>query len=292
MTRAVLASDVHLSADDPATADAFLGLLPRVTAGAQRLFLLGDLFDAWIGDDLEAGSAGVHGVDGRAVDAPGACAGAPSDSAGALRDASDPLQAAQDALALRAADTLRRIADRGTAVALAHGNRDFLLGERYASACGAVLLPEQTVVTLGAQPALLTHGDELCTGDLDYQRVRAQVRAPAWQAAMLAQPRAVRAATGRRLRGQSEAAKRDKAEAIMDVDPEAVAALMRARGVRLLVHGHTHRPATHRFELDGAAACRRVLPDWDADAGRGGFLVVDEQGWHMIDAFGPSPGRT
>lgn len=272
MTRAVLASDVHLSADDPATAEAFLGLLPRVTAGARRLFLLGDLFDAWIGDDLD-----VDPVPAREA---GRLDGHPGEG----HDAAGGSQDEQDALARRVAGALRAVADRGVAIAMARGNRDFLLGERYASACGATLLAEPAVVQLGGEPALLTHGDELCTADVDYQRVRAQVRSPAWQAAMLAQPRAVRAATARRLRLQSETAKRDKAETIMDVHPEAVTALMRAHDVRLLVHGHTHRPAAHAFDLDGKPAWRRVLPDWDATARRGGFAVVDD-GWHTIDAF-------
>lgn len=244
--RAVLASDVHLSVEDPATADAFLGALPGIAAGAQRLFLLGDLFDAWIGDDV--------GADPR-------------------------IDAAYEALAVRVAETLRSVASTGTAVAIGRGNRDFLLGERYAAACGAVLLPEAAVVLLAGEPALLMHGDELCTDDVDYQRFREQVRTPAWQAAFLAHPRPVRLALARRLRGESESAKRDKANEIMDVNDGAVIASMRAHRVRTLVHGHTHRPAVHRFELDGMPAVRRVLTDWDASAGRGGFLVVDDRGW-------------
>lgn len=249
--RAVLASDVHLGPDDPATVEAFLEALPQVVAGAQRLFLLGDLFDAWIGDDVDAV---------------------------ALAEA----DAAYDRLARRVAATLAEIAAGGCAVGLGRGNRDFLLGERYAQACGAALLPDQAVVLLGGEPALLSHGDELCTSDVDYQRFRAQVRAPAWQAGFLAQPRAVRMAVARRLRGESESAKREKAADIMDVDADAVRDAMRSHGIARLVHGHTHRPDVHRFELDGAPAERWVLSDWDASAGRGDFLVVDAEGWRRV----------
>lgn len=249
--RAVLASDVHLGPDDPATAEAFLSALPQVAAGAQRLFLLGDLFDAWIGDD----------VDGTAT---------------------SEADAAYDRLARRVAATLAEIAAGGCAIGLGRGNRDFLLGESFARACGAVLLPDQAVVLLDGQPALLSHGDELCTGDVDYQRFRAQVRAPAWQAGFLAQPRPVRMAVARKLRGESESAKREKAADIMDVDAQAVQRAMREHGVARLVHGHTHRPDVHRFEIDGMPAERWVLSDWDVSNGRGDFLVVDADGWRRV----------
>lgn len=237
---------MHLCASDAATAHAFLAALPRAAQGVGLLLLPGDLFDAWIGDDLPPGDDDAR-------------------------------------IALRLADTLAGIAAAGTGVWLGRGNRDFLLGEAYAARCGARLLPEEAVFDIAGEPVLVMHGDALCTADTDYQRFRAQVREPAWQAAFLARPRAERAEVARGLRAGSREATRVKAQAIMDVDDEAVRAAIARHGVASLVHGHTHRPATHVLE---GGATRRVLPDWDAAAGRGGFLLRDASGWRALDAHG------
>ena len=113
---------------------------------------------------------------------------------------------------------------------------------------------------------LLAHGDALCTDDLAYQAYRRQVRDPAWQAGFLAQPLAARKAFIASLRQKSEAAKAEKAMEIMDVNADAVAALLRAHGYPTLVHGHTHRPDCHRFQLDGRDCVRHVLADWHGAA--------------------------
>ena len=156
--------------------------------------------------------------------------------------------------------------DAGVPVFLMRGNRDFLYGPRMAARCGATLLPDPCVVELHGRPTLLMHGDLLCTDDVAYQAFRKQVRDPGWQAGFLAQPLAARKTFIAGLRQKSEAAKADKSLEIMDVNADAVAALLRQHGFPVLVHGHTHRPDTHRFTLDGHPCERRVLPDWRGEA--------------------------
>jgi UDP-2,3-diacylglucosamine hydrolase len=157
-----------------------------------------------------------------------------------------------------------------------HGNRDLLLGSRFLRATGAQLLADPAVALVGGRQVLLAHGDAWCTQDLEYMRFRASVRQEATQRQFLAGPRAARLAFMGAARASSEAGKRAKATEIMDVSPSVVDQALRASGLRLLIHGHTHRPAVHRFDLDGAPAERWVLPDWDFDAQpvRGGAIGV------------------
>ena len=235
----LFASDTHLAAEAPGTAARFLDALEREGPGAPHLFLLGDLFELWVGDD------------------------------------------GADPLAARLAEVLRGLAARGVSVRLMRGNRDFLLDvprpgaseAGYGARCGATLLDDPCPVELHGVPALLSHGDALCTDDLVYQQWRRTCRDPAWQAAFLARPLAERLAIGRGARETSEAGKREKPGALMDVNAAAVDAAMDAAGARLLIHGHTHRPAVHRWRTAaGVERTRVVLTDWDAEAGRGSLL--------------------
>lgn len=214
-------SDLHLDARRPAITALFLdflaGLEPRRCTG---LYILGDLFEAWIGDDND-----------------------------------DPHDA-QVIAALRAA------VQRGVPVWIMHGNRDFLLGERFAAASGCTLLPDPSVIDLDGEPTLLMHGDTLCIDDVEYQQFRAMVRDPAWQRQFLARPLAERRAIAANLRETSRQRTGEKAAEIMDVNPQAVLEALRAHGVRRLIHGHTHRPAVHHMDVDGRPAQRIVLGDW------------------------------
>jgi UDP-2,3-diacylglucosamine hydrolase len=173
------------------------------------------------------------------------------------------------------ADGLRGLAERGVRIYLMHGNRDLLMGEALARACGAELLPDPTLVDLYSQPTLLSHGDALCTDDAEYQAFRIQVRNPAWQAQFLAQPLAQRKAFIEQVRAQSEANKQQKTLEIMDVNADAVAALLRTHGYPRLIHGHTHRPARHVLPLDDRVCERWVLSDWGA---QGHALRCDADG--------------
>ncbi|MEI6116166.1 MAG: UDP-2,3-diacylglucosamine diphosphatase, partial [Burkholderiales bacterium] len=168
-------------------------------------------------------------------------------------------------------------------------NRDFLMGQALASGLGARLLPEQARITIGSRTLLLSHGDEYCTDDTAYQQFRAMVRNPAWQAGFLARSVPERLAMAAQARGESMTANQVKSNDIMDVNADAVAAVIRQTGVSLIVHGHTHRPGRNVLTVDGNRCERWVLPDWDcdhADEGhppRGGWLVIDEDGLTLFD---------
>ena len=156
-----------------------------------------------------------------------------------------------------------------------HGNRDFLVADRFARATGSRLIADPTPIELYGMPTLLMHGDTLCTDDHAYQAFRAQVRDPAWQRAALSKPVEERLAIARGMRVQSEGAKEGKAEEIMDVAPAAVEEAFARSGARLLIHGHTHRPARHVSMVGGIERVRWVLPDWYES---GGYLEVSEAG--------------
>jgi len=173
------------------------------------------------------------------------------------------------------AASLASLARTGVPVHVMHGNRDFLLGKRFAQATGAALLPDSLVVEAGGVPTLLMHGDTLCTDDVDYQRYRAWIRDPSRQRKLLSLPWPVRRGFAAWLRRRSRRAAMGKDEAIMDVNAGAVAQAFRDAGVSRMVHGHTHRPASHHIEVDGRPRERHVLPDWH---GRATWLEIDGDG--------------
>lgn len=231
----LLISDLHLHPGAPAISEGFLHWLDERTRGAAAIYILGDFFEAWIGDDLlTLGEADPSGY---------------------------------AALATRIAAALKARASAGTAIYLMHGNRDFLLGEDFARQAGATLLADPSVVEWGNRRVLLMHGDSLCTRDEAYIAFRAQARDPRWQAQILAMPIPERLALARQLREKSGEANTNKADDIMDVTPQAVVDSMAAHGVNTLIHGHTHRPAVHRLEVEGQAAERLVLGDWQPGKG-------------------------
>jgi UDP-2,3-diacylglucosamine hydrolase len=232
-------SDLHLSPARPALVDAFRAFCSGPARAAAGVYVLGDLFDSWIGDDQ-------------------------------LRE---PVASA-------VANAIRDVANAGTPVAVMVGNRDFLLGERFARAAGATLLPEQIVVDVAGTPTLLLHGDELCTGDAAYLRYRAFVREPWRQRRFLALPYPLRRAVGHLLRGKSRRAVAVKPERIMDVDGSAVEAAFRAAGVTRVIHGHTHRPARHHLVIDGRPCERWVLADWYE---HGSYLAFEAGGGRTYD---------
>jgi len=216
----LFASDLHLDGEAPWAIDAFLAFLTGVARECDSLYLLGDLFEAWVGDDDD-------------------------DTANA-----------------RACDGLTRLTKAGVPVYAMHGNRDFLLGETFERRTGVKLLPDPALVTLYGVPTLLSHGDVFCTDDLPYQELRSIVRKPDWQRRFLALPLASRRELARAARAGSKAHTERQMPVLMDVNAEAVTRAMEVTGARRLVHGHTHRPAIHRFEIHGEAAQRVVLAPW------------------------------
>lgn len=184
-------------------------------------------------------------------------------------DLDDPFNA-------RIVSALHGLASSGTGIGFLPGNRDFLIGERFAQAAGLSLLPDPSLRDICGIRTLLTHGDQLCTGDADYQHFRALVRAPTWQANFLARPLAERKREIEALRARSEHEKLIKPMAIMDVTPSAVTELLEAHGAQALIHGHTHRQGKHNH----GTCIRWVLGDWHAD--RSSALHCAPGKWEFI----------
>jgi UDP-2,3-diacylglucosamine hydrolase len=157
---------------------------------------------------------------------------------------------------------LLREASQRVALFFMPGNRDFLVGPALLADAGMAALPDPTVLDAFGQRWLLAHGDAQCLDDTAYQAFRRQVRSPAWQAQVLAQPLAARQALGRQMREGSRAAQAAQLMAT-DLDADACRALLREAGATTMIHGHTHRPAEHDL---GGGLRRVVLSDWDLDA--------------------------
>ena len=174
---------------------------------------------------------------------------------------------------------LRTLTRQGVPVFVMHGNRDFLLGTQFADLTGCQLINDPTSISLFGTATLLMHGDTLCTDDVAYQTMRAQVRDTKWQQQVLAQTWEQRVALAQSYRGESQKQTLLKPEYITDVNQQAVENAMRAAKVTRLIHGHTHRCAVHEFMLDGRYAQRIVLPDWYTS---GGVLEWNERGYQMI----------
>lgn len=242
MSRVLLISDLHLSGERPAINERFFDFLRASARRAEALYVLGDLFEYWIGDDE--------------LDAAGG-----------------------DPLARRVAEALGEVSHRGVSVAFMHGNRDFLVGQRFGQASGARLLEDPSVEEIGGVRTLLMHGDTLCTDDHDYQAWRRTARSREWQQAFLAKSLAERRTALQALREKSKEVVGAKPAEIMDVNATAVREALRAHGLTRLVHGHTHRPARHALEVDGRHCERWVLPDWYE---RGGYLAIDDTGPRLV----------
>ncbi|MDV5139525.1 UDP-2,3-diacylglucosamine diphosphatase [Chimaeribacter arupi] len=230
-------ADLHLSVQEPAITAGFLRFLAGEARRAEALYILGDLFEAWIGDD-------------------------------------DP-----QPLHVEIAAALKALADRGVPCYFIHGNRDFLLGKRFARASGMTLLPEEQVLTLYGRRVLIMHGDTLCTDDEGYQRFRKKVRNPLIQRMFLALPLRLRLKIAGKMRADSQQANQLKSMAIMDVNPQAVSDTMRRHQVHWLIHGHTHRPAIHTLALPDGEAHRAVLGAWHQE---GSMVTVGPQGIDLV----------
>ncbi|MDN7124681.1 UDP-2,3-diacylglucosamine diphosphatase [Pseudidiomarina terrestris] len=233
-------SDLHLSPARPDIAHLFFDFLRDSARAADQLFILGDLFDAWIGDD----------------------------------DTSS--------FAAQVQQELRRFTDHGIPTYFIAGNRDFLIGRRFANATGIELLDDPTVIDLYGTPTLLLHGDLLCTDDHSYQRFRRWIRKPWLTRSLLRLPLSLRMRIANKLRASSKTqGPLSEAElAIMDANPDAVIHDFMKFDVEQMIHGHTHRPAVHQHDLpDGRQATRIVLGDWYT---QGSMLKVTAQGYQLI----------
>jgi len=230
-------SDLHLDAALPAAIAQFEAFLAGPARSAEALYILGDLFESWVGDDDD-----------------------------------DPERA-------RVCTALRALSTAGIACYLCHGNRDFLLGRGFEQRTGCTIIADPLLIDLHGERVLLTHGDALCTDDASYQRLRSTVRSPAWQRRFLRLPLATRRRLADAARAGSRAHTGMIAPQIMDASEAAVLAVLRACGVRALIHGHTHRPAIHELLIDGASARRYVLGAWYE---QGSVLRRDRSGYELL----------
>jgi len=231
-------ADLHLSEHEPAITAGFLRFLQQQAPQAQALYILGDLFDAWIGDD-------------------------------------DP-----QPLHAQIAAALRQLTQTGVPCYFIHGNRDFLLGRRFAKASGMQLLPEDTLLQLYGQKILILHGDTLCTDDLKYQKFRRYVHNPLIQRLFLCAPLRWRLKVAAKMRAQSQQANQFKSAEIMDVNQHAVLACLQRHQAQLMIHGHTHRPAIHPVQLPSGLGQRAVLGAWHE---RGSLIRVSAAGIELQD---------
>ena len=213
-------SDLHLESDRPEIGQQFTEFLAGEASSAEALYILGDLFEYWVGDD----DPNPHYADMKTA--------------------------------------IRGLADSGVPVFFMHGNRDFMIGDDFATETGVTLLADPHPATLYGTNVLLSHGDALCTDDTKYQELRAMTRDPQWQAMMRAKPLAERVAIARHARQQSQAHGASVNNDIMDVNQAAVIATISDHGVDVLLHGHTHRPAVHEVNLGERHATRIGLGDW------------------------------
>ena len=230
-------ADLHLQTEEPAITAGFLRFLAGEARHADALYILGDLFEAWIGDD-------------------------------------DP-----NPLHQHIARAIKALVDSGVPCYFIHGNRDFLLGKRFARESGMALLPEEQRLELYGRPLLILHGDTLCTDDAGYQAFRAKVHTPWIQKLFLMLPLFIRQKIAARMRADSKAANSHKSMEIMDVNPQAVVDVMEKHHVQWLIHGHTHRPDVHTLTANGEPAYRVVLGAWHTE---GSMVKVSEKEVELI----------
>ncbi len=230
-------ADLHLQTEEPAITAGFLRFLAGEARHADALYILGDLFEAWIGDD-------------------------------------DP-----NPLHQHIARAIKALVDSGVPCYFIHGNRDFLLGKRFARESGMTLLPEEQRLELYGRPLLILHGDTLCIDDAGYQAFRAKVHTPWIQKLFLMLPLFIRQKISARMRADSKAANSHKSMEIMDVNPQAVVDVMEKHHVQWLIHGHTHRPDVHTLTANGEPAYRVVLGAWHTE---GSMVKVSEKDVELI----------
>ena len=213
-------SDLHLEAERPDIGNQFIDFLQTEASEADDLYILGDLFEAWVGDD-------------------------------------DP-----NTHYFTIKRAIRKLVDNGIPVYFMHGNRDFMIGREFANETGVEILSDPHRVNMYGQKALLTHGDLLCTDDVQYQQIRKMTHDPDWQATMRTKPLKDRLRMAEEARRQSLEQTLNLSMQIMDVNQDEVLRVIREHNVDVLLHGHTHRPGIHDVMIGRRKAKRIVLGDW------------------------------
>ncbi|MDH3325975.1 MAG: UDP-2,3-diacylglucosamine diphosphatase [Gammaproteobacteria bacterium] len=231
-------SDLHLSHQTPTIAHNFLTLLREQSADLDALYILGDLFEYWLGDD---GITPQH----------------------------HPIL-----------NEIKQVSERGIPVYFIRGNRDFLISNEFAKQTACEIMEEPVVINLYGNPTLIMHGDLLCTDDHAYLQFREQVRNPQWQTHFLGLNMDQRIEMAKQARDVSQTSTKEKSMGIMDANQSTIEQYMREYSVNTLIHGHTHRPGVHQFEIDGQKTKRIVLGDWGDKAS---YLKVSATETTLID---------
>ncbi|NOX42327.1 MAG: UDP-2,3-diacylglucosamine diphosphatase [Gammaproteobacteria bacterium] len=229
-------SDLHLCKDRPQINELFLNFLTTDTKEIHALYILGDLFEVWIGDDVVT---------------------------------------AEDKIILAA---LKSVTQSGIPVYVMHGNRDFFLAEQFCEQTGSQIIADPSIIDLYGTPTLIMHGDTLCTDDTSYQQFRSMVRSEIWQTQFLAMTPEQRQKIATKYRNESKIQTKLKEAKIIDANQQTIETVMQENNVLHLIHGHTHRPGTHHFQLNNNSAQRVVLGDWYE---HGSVLIVDKSGYDL-----------
>ena len=237
MNKTFFIADLHLNETRPDLTALFVDFMQNLAPQAERLYILGDLFDFWIGDD---------------EDSP---------------------------LIQLVIEQIKQISQKGIRCYFICGNRDFLIGQKFAQSCGLELLDDYEVVDLYGEPTLICHGDTLCIDDVKYQSYRKKVHQKWRQWLFLHLPLKLRLKIANKIRAKSRADKQYKAEDIMDVNTEFCYQIMQKFNVKRLIHGHTHRENVHQIDLEQVKAERIVLGDWGKTSS---ILQVSSQGYEFI----------
>ena len=216
-------SDLHLERIESPITNIFTAFLDDLNQN-DSLYILGDLFESWIGDDNVS------------------------------------------ELSQYISDRLLMLSDRDISVAIMHGNRDFLIGEDFCKASSIKLINDPRIIEIDTKKVMLTHGDELCTDDSEYQAFRSVVRNPLWQKDFLNFPISKREKIAGEAKDASKDSKENKAMEIMDVNTDAVLKAFNDHDIEIMIHGHTHRPNIHKVSNDGKNLTRYVLGDWSKNS--------------------------
>lgn len=216
-------SDLHLERIESPITNIFTAFLDDLNQN-DSLYILGDLFESWIGDDNVS------------------------------------------ELSQYISDRLLMLSDRDISVAIMHGNRDFLIGEDFCKASSIELINDPRIIEIDTKKVMLTHGDELCTDDKEYQAFRSVVRNPLWQKDFLNFPISKREKIAGEAKDASKDSKKNKAMEIMDVNTDAVLKAFNDQNIEIMIHGHTHRPNIHKVSNEGRNLTRYVLGDWSKNS--------------------------
>lgn len=232
---ALLISDIHLSERRPDLTEAFQQFLSHRATKATELFILGDLFEVWLGDDDQT-----------------------------------PLNKS-------IISSIRELADSGVSVFVMHGNRDFMIGKRFERESGAKLIDDPTVIELYGHELILSHGDSYCTDDITYQKTKKKIRNPIVLPILRNLPLSTRQKIAGNLRNKSAEDKQMVSADIMDVNAEAISDAFAKYDVKIMIHGHTHRPCHHTDN----SVDRYVLGDWDTTLW---YIEVNDDGIQLIES--------